>query len=108
MREIAATKITEVVKKLCIEANCYLPQDMKDRIQQSYEMESWPQAKEILERIIENYKNEIAQENENGKASNYYEIEIIDKKSDKDESIRINMNFLGLDLSKVPGQNMNE
>ena len=56
MREIAAAKITEVVKKLCIEANCYLPQDMKDRIQQSYEMESWPQAKEILERIIENYQ----------------------------------------------------
>jgi len=56
MREIAAAKITEVVKKLCIEANCHLPQDMKDRIQESYKMESWPQAKEILERIIENYQ----------------------------------------------------
>ena len=56
MREIAAARITEVVKKLCIEANCNLPQDMKDCIQQSYKMESWPQAKEILERIIENYQ----------------------------------------------------
>ena len=56
MREIAAQKITEVVKKLCIEANTYLPQDLKSRIEESYEMESWPQAKEILERIIENYK----------------------------------------------------
>ena len=55
MREIAAQKITEVVKKLCIEANTYLPQDLKKRIEDSYEMESWPQAKEILERIIENY-----------------------------------------------------
>ena len=55
MREIAAQKITEVVKKLCIEANTYLPQDLKNRIEESYEMESWPQAKEILERIIENY-----------------------------------------------------
>ncbi len=56
MREIAAAKITEVVKKLCIEANCFLPQDMKNCIQKSYELESWPQAKEILERIIENYQ----------------------------------------------------
>jgi len=56
MREIAAQKITGVVKKLCIEANTYLPQDLKNRIEESYEMESWPQAKEILERIIENYK----------------------------------------------------
>ena len=56
MREIAAAKITEVVKKLCIEANCYLPQDMKNCIEESYKMESWPQAKEILERIIENYQ----------------------------------------------------
>lgn len=56
MREIAAQKITEVVKKLCIEANTYLPQDLKTRIEESYEMESWPQAKEILERIIENYQ----------------------------------------------------
>ena len=55
MRGIAAQKITEVVKKLCIEANTYLPQDLKNRIEDSYEMESWPQAKEILERIIENY-----------------------------------------------------
>ena len=55
MREIAAQQITEVVKKLCIEANTYLPQDLKKRIEDSYEMESWPQAKEILERIIENY-----------------------------------------------------
>ena len=56
MREIQATQITEVVKRLCIEANCHLPQDMKDRIQACYDQEPWPQAKEILERIIENYQ----------------------------------------------------
>ena len=56
MREIQATQITEVVKRLCIEANCHLPQDMKDRIQACYAQEPWPQAKEILERIIENYQ----------------------------------------------------
>ena len=56
MREIAASRITEVVKKLCIEANCYLPQDMKTCIEESAQQETWPQAQEILERIIENYQ----------------------------------------------------
>ena len=56
MREISAQKITEVVRKLCINANCYLPQDVKDRIQNCHDMEPWPQAREILERIIENYQ----------------------------------------------------
>jgi len=56
MREIQATQITEVVKRLCMEANCHLPQDMKDRITACHAQETWPQAKEILERIIENYQ----------------------------------------------------
>ena len=56
MREIKAQQITEVVKRLCIEANCHLSQDLKDRIRDFYVRESWPQAKEILERIIENYQ----------------------------------------------------
>ena len=56
MRKINAKSITEVVKKLCIEANCHLPQDMKRCIGACYEQEKWPQAKEILERIIENYQ----------------------------------------------------
>ena len=55
MREISAQKITEVVKRLCIEANCHLPQDMKNCILASREAESWPQAQEILDRIIENF-----------------------------------------------------
>ena len=56
MREINAQQITEVVKRLCIEANCHLSQDMKERIRDFHARESWPQAKEILERIIENYE----------------------------------------------------
>lgn len=56
MREISAQKVTEVVRKLCINANCYLPKDVKDRIENFHDMEPWPQAKEILERIIENYQ----------------------------------------------------
>ena len=55
MREISAQRITETVKRLCIEANCYLPGDLQQRIETCYAQEPWPQAKEILERIMENY-----------------------------------------------------
>ena len=56
MRKITALQITEAVKRLCIEANCHLPLDMKYCIEASYEEESWLQAREILERIMENYQ----------------------------------------------------
>ena len=56
MREITAQQITDVVRRLCMEANCHLPQDMKARIEESRDQEPWPQAREILERIIENYR----------------------------------------------------
>ena len=55
MREINAVLITDIVKKLCIEANCHLGDDIKKCITQSAEQETWPQAKEILGHIIENY-----------------------------------------------------
>ena len=55
MREIDAHRITETVKRLCIEANCHLSSDVKTCICDFCERETWPQAKEILERIIENY-----------------------------------------------------
>ena len=55
MREISAQLITETVKRLCIEANCYLPGDLQHRIEECFAQEPWPQAKEILERIVENY-----------------------------------------------------
>ena len=56
MREIKAQKITEVVARLCVEANNHLPGDMKRCIEDCYAQESWPQAREILERIKENYE----------------------------------------------------
>ena len=56
MREISAVKITETVKKLCIEANCHLSGDIKECIKRFHADETWTQAKEILERIIENYE----------------------------------------------------
>ena len=33
MRQIQSKLITETVKKLCIDANCYLPRDMKECIE---------------------------------------------------------------------------
>ena len=56
MREISAAQITQVVKRLCIETNCHLPQDVKNRIEGCYAAEPWAPAREILERIMENYQ----------------------------------------------------
>ena len=56
MRQISAKQITDTVARLCIEANCHLGSDIKERIETMHNQESWPQAKEILERIIENYQ----------------------------------------------------
>lgn len=56
MRQISAQQITDTIAKMCIEANCYLSKDIKDRISSMYDQETWPQAKDILERIIENYQ----------------------------------------------------
>ena len=56
MREIKASLITESVKKLCIDANCHLDNDVKNCICKFHSEETWDQAKEILERIIENYE----------------------------------------------------
>ncbi len=55
MREITADRITQVVRRLCIDANCHLPRDVKDRIEACRTQESWPLAQEILDRIMENY-----------------------------------------------------
>lgn len=56
MREISADRIAETVARLCIEANCHLPQDMRNCICYAKSEETWPQAQEILDRIIENYR----------------------------------------------------
>ena len=56
MRQVNAQQITDAVARLCIEANCHLGADIKQRLECMHTQESWPQAKEILERIIENYQ----------------------------------------------------
>lgn len=56
MREIEASLVTDAVARLCIEANTLLPQDVKSCIAQRKQQESWAPAKEILDRIEENYR----------------------------------------------------
>lgn len=62
MREIKASQITEVVERLCIEANEHLPEDVKCAIKECRANEDGDIAKGILDNIIENF--EIA-DNEN-------------------------------------------
>jgi fumarate hydratase subunit alpha len=54
MKEIHINDITEAVKKLCIDSNYYLPQDVKDEILDARYNETWPMAKDILDKILLN------------------------------------------------------
>ena len=62
MRNIQAAQITDVVRRLCIQANCHLTEDVKDCIRQCRACETFPVAQGILDQIIENYQ--IADEND--------------------------------------------
>ena len=54
MKEINVSKITEVIKNMCIDANYYLTHDVKEKIESAYKQEKWSMAKEILEKILTN------------------------------------------------------
>lgn len=56
MREIQAQQITDVVERLCIEANQHLPEDIKRAIQKCRVQEEWDTAQDVLEKIIDNFK----------------------------------------------------
>ena len=62
--------------------------------------------KKVNPEVINGYIEEI--KNEDGKASSYPEIQVIQRKSSVDEAVNINMDFFRLDLSKVPNQHMND
>ena len=55
MRTIQASKITEAVRRMCIEANCHMPADVKKCITDCRANEPFPVAQGILDQIIENY-----------------------------------------------------
>ncbi|MBR4099491.1 MAG: fumarate hydratase [Clostridia bacterium] len=56
MRTINVSEITEAIETLCIEANLYLPEDIKCSIIDNYEKEDSPVAKNVLSNIIKNFE----------------------------------------------------
>jgi len=56
LREIEASKITEEVKKLVMDANYYIGDDVASAIKEALNKETSPTAKEILNMILENQK----------------------------------------------------
>lgn len=56
MREIHCSKITEVIRRLCVEANEHLPEDVKCAINTARKEEDGEIAKGILDNIVENYE----------------------------------------------------
>ena len=61
--------------------------------------------KKIDPNVISEYKTEIQ---ESGEQASYLEIAIINKFGVEDDRVSLNMDFLGLDLSKVPSGNLND
>ena len=61
--------------------------------------------KRIDVNVINDYKTQLQQEGNN---QTYAEIAIINRFGAEDERVRLNMDFLGLDLSKVPSSNLND
>ena len=62
--------------------------------------------KKVDPNIIEKYTNEINENAENRDA--YPEISIIREKAAEDESVYINMDFFGLDLSSIPSKDFSD
>ena len=56
MREISVKMLTDVIEKLCIDANQYLPEDVKKAIKTCRACEDWDIACGVLDKIIENYE----------------------------------------------------
>ena len=54
MKEINVSEITKAVKKLCIDSNYYISKDVKDKIEDAFNNESWPMSKDILGKILTN------------------------------------------------------
>lgn len=55
--------------------------------------------------VVEHYLKELEK---SGERASYPEIKIIEKYGEEDEKVNLNMEFLGLDLSKVPQQNLTD
>lgn len=60
MREIKTDIITSSIKKLCIDAACYIPEEVQEALQKAQKEEESPVGKEVLQQLIKN--NQLAKE----------------------------------------------
>ncbi|HLS53846.1 MAG TPA: hypothetical protein VK031_07720, partial [Tissierellaceae bacterium] len=51
IREIEASQITEEVKRLCVEANYFLPEDVVERLEKMKEEDGWDLSKATIDKI---------------------------------------------------------
>ena len=56
IREVSAALITDTIERMCIEANEYLPGDVKQALTRFYDEEDGAVAKTVLKNIIDNYE----------------------------------------------------
>lgn len=54
MREIHVSEIIKAIRKLCIDANYYLSDDIKEKLEEAHNEEDWNIAKDILGKILTN------------------------------------------------------
>lgn len=54
MKEINVAEITKTIKKLCIDANYYLSDDIRNQLKKAKENETWDIAKDIIDKILIN------------------------------------------------------
>jgi fumarate hydratase subunit alpha len=56
IREIDVSEIARVVKRLCISANCNLPAENLQRIEEATDQEESPVGREVLQKILANHR----------------------------------------------------
>ena len=54
MKEINVSEITAAIKKLCVDANYYLSDDIRNQLKKAREKETWDIAKGVLDKILIN------------------------------------------------------
>jgi fumarate hydratase subunit alpha len=56
MKEIGFQEIVQAVKGLCMDANLYLPREVKDSFEKALREDPSPQARDVMAKLIENYR----------------------------------------------------
>lgn len=56
MREVSIIQLIEIIERLCIDACQFLPEDIRETLEQCRKCEDWEIAQGVLDDIIENYQ----------------------------------------------------